>query len=72
VIPNAIEIFQNGILGYDFETVAKVMGHEKAVYWGEFTENWQDVNINGITCPLSGFLFQTTYAKYKKAYTEKV
>lgn len=60
-MPTPKEIFKNGILKYDFKTVVDTIGLQKAVYWGEFTENWSEHQSGGNTYPLSGFPFQVSY-----------
>lgn len=65
-MPTRREVFVNGILGYDFQTVYEIFGATEAIEWGERCARMSDYVRNGETYPLTGFSFQLTFEDWKK------
>jgi hypothetical protein len=60
-----LDIIRNGILQYDFQTVLQIFEITDAVDYAERCLYDSDVVGPSGTFPLSGFIFQKTYAKWK-------
>lgn len=70
--PTSKQIFRDGILSFPFEQVLAALGEDRAVYWGEACAGMGDKITNGNVYPLTGFIFQTTYAAWKEQQTNSL
>jgi len=67
-----LDIIKNGILQYEFQVVLQVFGIADAVDYAERCLYDSDVIGPAGTFPLSGFIFQKTYAEWKAENKEVV